>query len=74
LQLDTTYTAKTFAAVLARPRDGSRVLFWNTFSSVPLEDRPRAAVDELPAGVRRMAFRLALRRPSWEPVPEDREP
>lgn len=54
LQLEVTYTAKALAAVLARPKGSGRVLFWNTFSSVPLDHRPRAALGALPAGVQRM--------------------
>jgi len=54
LTLETTYTAKAFAAVLARPKGSGRILFWNTFSSAPLDHRPRAALDALPAGVQRM--------------------
>jgi 1-aminocyclopropane-1-carboxylate deaminase/D-cysteine desulfhydrase-like pyridoxal-dependent ACC family enzyme len=54
LRLEATYTAKALAAVLHRSRRGERVLFWNTFSSVPLEGRPRAAIATLPASVRQM--------------------
>jgi D-cysteine desulfhydrase len=54
LELETTYTAKALAAVLARPKGTGRVLFWDTFSSAPLDDRPRAPLDALPAGVQRM--------------------
>jgi 1-aminocyclopropane-1-carboxylate deaminase/D-cysteine desulfhydrase-like pyridoxal-dependent ACC family enzyme len=54
LRVETTYTAKALAAVLARPRRRGQVVFWNTYSSVPLEGRPRAAIAALPAGLRRM--------------------
>jgi D-cysteine desulfhydrase len=39
LTLDTTYTAKGFAAALARVREGAaaNILFWHTLSTAPLE-------------------------------------
>ncbi len=54
LKLDGTYTGKAFAALMADLRagllEGKKVLFWNTYSSVPLP-APDQAVDykELPA-------------------------
>jgi len=36
LTLDSTYTAKTFAAVLDLPEETSPVLYWHTLSSAPL--------------------------------------
>jgi D-cysteine desulfhydrase len=50
LRLETTYSAKALAAVLASGHKG--VLFWNTFSSVA----PTAVglVEELPRGIQRM--------------------
>jgi len=54
LTLDTTYTAKTFAAVLDLPASDDPVLFWHTLSSAPmaplLEGAP--AEEDLPADVR----------------------
>jgi 1-aminocyclopropane-1-carboxylate deaminase/D-cysteine desulfhydrase-like pyridoxal-dependent ACC family enzyme len=58
LVLETTYTAKAFAAALDRVADGGqkRVLFWHTFSSAPLapllEQAPAEAA--LPAGLREL--------------------
>jgi 1-aminocyclopropane-1-carboxylate deaminase/D-cysteine desulfhydrase-like pyridoxal-dependent ACC family enzyme len=36
LQLETTYTGKTAAALLARARSGKTMLFWDTFSSADI--------------------------------------
>lgn len=48
LQLDSTYSAKAMAALITDAKAGalaeSSVLFWNTFNSLPLEDRT-AGVD-----------------------------
>ena len=47
--LETTYTGKTFAALVADAEagllDGKRVLFWNTFSSADLAPLLAAAPD-----------------------------
>jgi len=56
LLLEPTYTAKAFAAALDRVARGSHgcVLFWNTFSSAPLEPLLEGATaeEDLPAGLR----------------------
>lgn len=48
LKLESTYTGKTFAALMADLRagllEGKKVLFWNTYSSVPLP-APEQPVD-----------------------------
>jgi D-cysteine desulfhydrase len=49
--LDPTYTAKAFAAVLAARSEGSRVLFWHTLSTRPLEGLPR---EDLPSNLARL--------------------
>jgi D-cysteine desulfhydrase len=54
LDLETTYTAKCLAEVVARLADGrarAPVLFWNTYNSRALEPTPAAA--PLPAAIRR---------------------
>ena len=50
LQLETTYSAKTLAAVFASGRKD--ILFWNTFSST--HPTTLATVDALPRGIQRM--------------------
>ena len=40
--LDTTYTGKALAGLLARRGDRRPVLFVNTFNSRPLDDLPEA--------------------------------
>ena len=47
IELEATYTAKTFAAFIDAARSGrhgNNLLFWNTFSSID----PRAGIDRLP--------------------------
>ena len=55
LDLETTYTGKALAALLADARagvlDGSAVLFWNTYNSRPL-DPGRVVADRVPEGLR----------------------
>lgn len=53
IQVDTTYSAKALAAMLAR-LPGDRSLFWSTLSSTALGDLSRAPLRTLPATVRRM--------------------
>jgi D-cysteine desulfhydrase len=58
LALETTYTGKCLAAVLARARQGGLrgpLLFWNTFNAVDLESRAPAPLDprRLPPALRR---------------------
>jgi D-cysteine desulfhydrase len=60
LQLETTYTAKCLAEILARAREGSLpagpVLFWNTYNAVDVAARAprRADVAELPVSIQRL--------------------
>jgi 1-aminocyclopropane-1-carboxylate deaminase/D-cysteine desulfhydrase-like pyridoxal-dependent ACC family enzyme len=51
LELDPTYSAKAFAAVLADRRRGREVLFWNTYDA--REVLPRATPSDLPLAFRR---------------------
>jgi hypothetical protein len=50
LTLETTYSAKTFAEVLATPQDG-RTLFIATASSRPMEPLLASALPEVPASL-----------------------
>ena len=54
IELDPTYTAKAFAAALARARAGKRVLFWHTLSTWPLASLEEGAPDELPPKLARL--------------------
>ncbi len=62
LELDSTYTAKTFAAVLAQlqraaaSKQRARLLYWHTLSAVPLAPllETAKAPDDLPAAVKRL--------------------
>jgi hypothetical protein len=57
LHLETTYTGKTAAALLARAKPGKTILFWDTFSSAdiaPLVAKadPRTVPEEFHADLR----------------------
>ncbi len=65
LRLETTYTAKTLAEILARSTRGELgagpVLFWDTYNAVDVAAQaPRSASEaDLPAGIRRALARAA---------------
>ena len=68
LRLETTYTAKGLAEMLARARDGALTtpaLFWNTFNAIdPWADAPYEARPEaFPATLRSVAFPPGSTRP-----------
>ncbi len=54
-ELDTTYSAKSAAAVVARMKDGAPgpILFWSTKSTAPLPDPDPAALAAAPGRLRR---------------------
>jgi D-cysteine desulfhydrase len=58
LRLETTYTGKALAAVLARLRDGTLgdgpVVFWNTFNAVDLQAPTEPSPGVLPPRLRRV--------------------
>jgi D-cysteine desulfhydrase len=65
LELETTYTAKCLAAILARARahtlEEGPVLFWNTFNGVDVKARAPGPLD--PAGLPPAFRRILARRP-----------
>ena len=71
VELETTYTAKCLAEILARARSralgGGPVLFWNTFNGVDVKARAPQPLraDALPAAIRR---RLAAAAPAAIPA------
>ncbi|HJZ85101.1 MAG TPA: pyridoxal-phosphate dependent enzyme [Polyangia bacterium] len=69
ITLETTYTGKALAALIARAPAlaGRRVLFWNTFNSVPTAALPRPDPATLPRALR--AF-LGLAEASRRAAPE----
>jgi D-cysteine desulfhydrase len=56
LTLDTTYTAKSFAALLERVAEGreANILFWHTLSSAPMEPLLDGAPATLPRALERL--------------------